>query len=70
MDGRERAELRPVRGQQIVVEKDDQGNYKYTANEFMTALVDDLHPTDIGKVADLLEKSDILANVVSLDQTD
>ncbi len=49
--------------------KDDQGNYEYTANEFMTALVDDLHPTDIGEVADLSEKSDILANASGLDLT-
>lgn len=50
--------------------KDDQGNYEYTVNEFMTALVDDLHPTNIGEVADLSEKSDILTNASGLDLTD
>jgi hypothetical protein len=49
--------------------RDDRGNYEYTANEFMTALVNDLHPTDIGEVADLSEKSDILANASGLDLT-
>ena len=49
--------------------KDDQGSYEYTANRFMTALVDDLHPTGIGEVADLSEKSDILANASGLDLT-
>lgn len=47
--------------------KDDQGNYEYTANEFMTALVNDLYPTDIGEVDGLSEKSDILADASGLD---
>ena len=36
----------------------------------MTALVDDLHPTDIGELADLSEKNDFLANAGGLDLTD
>lgn len=36
--------------------KDDHRNYQYTANEFMSALVIDIHPTDIGEVADLLKE--------------
>lgn len=50
--------------------KDDQGNYKYTANGFMTALVDDFQSTDIGEVGDLSKKSEILAKVGEPDLTD
>lgn len=50
--------------------KDDQGNYEYTANEFMTALVDDFQSTDIGEVGDLSKKSEILAKVGEPDLTD
>lgn len=35
----------------------------------MAALVNDLHPTNIGEVADLSEESDILANAGDLDLT-
>lgn len=50
--------------------KDDQGNYEYTANEFMTALVDDFQPIEIGEVSNLSEMSEILANAGGLDLTD
>jgi hypothetical protein len=36
----------------------------------MTALVDDLHPTDIGELTNLSEKSEILATASGLDLTD
>lgn len=35
----------------------------------LAALVDDLHPTDIGEMTDLSEKSEILANASGLDLT-
>lgn len=49
--------------------KDDQVNYEYTANEFMTALVNDLHLTDIGEVDGLSEESNILADASGLDMS-
>jgi len=50
--------------------KDDQGNYPYTANVFMTALVDDFEPTRIGDVDDLSEKSDMVSDATDTDLTD
>jgi hypothetical protein len=59
----------PIEEDEPLQVKDDQGNYCYTANEFMTALVDDLQPIDIGEVGDLSEKSDILKNASGVDLT-
>lgn len=39
---------------------DDQGRYRHTANNFMNAVVNDMHPIDVGEVADLSEKSELL----------
>lgn len=37
--------------------KDEQGRYHFTANEFMSAMVDDFAPVDIGEITDLPERS-------------
>jgi len=47
--------------------KDNKGRYEYTANEFMTALLDDHHPVDIGEVDNLSKRSEILANTSEFD---
>lgn len=39
---------------------DDQGRYPHTANNFMNAIVNDMHPVEIGEVDDLSEKSEML----------
>jgi len=45
--------------------KDDNGEYPHSANQFMTALLDDFQPVEIGEVDDLSEQSKIIDEVYS-----
>lgn len=45
-------------------------NVLTAANEFMTVLVDNQHPTNIGEATDLSEKSKILVNISGLNLID
>lgn len=49
---------------------DDQGRYPHTANNFMNAIVNDMHPVEIGEVADLSEKSEMLSEDELVDTND
>lgn len=47
--------------------KDGQGNYPFTANQFMTALLEDLDPVETGEVDDLSEESEMISDATEFD---